>query len=437
VANREPFQARWWRGLLDAAGLFLVLYAGMNLSGILEMTTGVEGGLSTAVLAFSVFVIAGSASSRLLCTSYVWFGVFMVAYIFGGLVPPVMKGDLDVPRLIQYVGTFIYCSAVYFFIMQRGSFRLDLILNVLQIVFLINCVAALFSKSLSEYFGYSISLERATGFFYNPDETAVMALYFMVLIVTSASRASVATGSKLFLAALALILTLSKNGYLLFFVLGVAYLVARRFYGKLAVALASLLMLFPLIGPIVENNPYNLGDDQRLRIEQVLDIVSGEVDNKTTTGRLDLWSLGLERIGNTFPFGGGIGSFHRMEGAQTDVNGDWLGVHNAFLMVLGESGLVPLLALLAFLFVLASSCLASSRRLAAVGILIVLLGDMMVTHGVFVIRLHNLMLVILVVISSGAAEDIPSLRPSQITPGRLTRPSVLSNERNGAANLLD
>ena len=82
-------------------------------------------------------------------------------------------------------------------------------------------------------------------------------------------------------------------------------------------------------------------------------------------------------------------------------------MHNAFLMVLGESGLIPLLALLGFLAALLRSVLASPRWLMGLGLLVVLVGDMLVTHGVLAIRVHDLMLAIIMAIAfRGARPDV-------------------------------
>ena len=98
-----------------------------------------------------------------------------------------------------------------------------------------------------------------------------------------------------------------------------------------------------------------------------------------------------------------------MEGGFANEDGEWLGVHNAFLMVLGESGLIPLLALFAFLAALLRSVLASPRRLMGLGLMTVLVGDMLVTHGVLAIRVHDLMLAIIMAIAfRGARPEAPS-----------------------------
>jgi len=384
------------QGWLEALGLLLIVYSGMNLNGIMQFATGTLGFLSPLILGISVVVIVACASRQLVGDAYIWFSFFMLAYSLGGLLPLASGGELDSSRLIAYIGTVIYCSAVYFFIAQRGCNGLQSALAVLQILFFFDCVAVLNDGLIVSYFGIERPEERASGFFDNPNEAAVMALYFLVIIATTATRLSLATVLKFAVALAALLLTFSKTGMLLFFFLTGAFLLARRLYGILAVALVSMLALYPVIQFIVSVNPLGMTDEQVLRIEQVVDIFSGEVDNKTTTGRVELWSIGLERISKTIPLGSGIGSYHRMEGSgHLDLAGDWLGVHNTYLMVLGESGLIPFLILLGFLFVLIRTSLSGAAPLTMAGFLVVFISDMFVTHGVLTLRLHNLILAIM------------------------------------------
>jgi len=384
------------QGWLEALGFLLIVYSGMNLNGIMQFATGVLGFLSPLILGISLVVILACASRKLVGDAYIWFSFFMLAYGLGGLLPLASGGELDSTRLIAYVGTVIYCSAVYFFIAQRGRDGLQWVLTVVQILFFFDCIAVLNDGLIVSYFGIERPEERASGFFDNPNEAAVMALYFLIIIATTATRLSLATVLKLAVALAALLLTFSKTGILLFFFLAGAFLLVRRLYGILAVALVSMLVLFPIIQFIVSVNPLGMADEQVLRIGQIVDVFSGEVDNKTTTGRVELWGIGLERIGKTIPLGSGIGSYHRMEGSgHLDLEGNWLGVHNTYLMVLGESGLLPFLIFLGFLFVLIRTSLSGAYSLTMAGFLVVFISDMFVTHGVLTLRLHNLMLAIM------------------------------------------
>lgn len=391
---------------IDAIAVLLIAYGAMNLNGIAQAATGLEGYLSPIVLVCSLMLIATCYNAKLVGDSYSWFLAFGFAYFVGGMLPLVSGVvEIDRERLIAYVGTFIYCSALYFYIARRGYEGLLWVFGALQIAFFIDCIAVLNDKFIVDYFSIDRPQERASGFFDNPNEASVMALYFIILIVTTARKINFAVLLKFTVAVAALLLTFSKTGILLLMLLSAVFLCARRMYGRLVLGIFSLVLLLPAIHVFTSVNPLDLTDDQVLRIEQVVNVVGGEVDNTTTTGRVELWKEGIHRISQTIPLGSGIGSYHRMVGGgYIDLTGDWLGVHSTFLMVLGESGLIPFLIFLGFLFVLARTALLSSTALTMAGCLIVFISDMFVTHGVLSLRIHNVMLAVIMAASLHARD---------------------------------
>ena len=270
MANTKIDLARSWLHLLDGAGLFLVVYAGLNVAGIVQMATGIDGGLSAIVLACSLIVLAGCASTKWMDVTYSWFVIFMGAYLLGGLAPLVMDGAFNAPRMIGYGGTIIFSSAIYFWIVQRGTAGLDLVLRIVQVLFLLDCIAVMNTGYLGAIFAYDFPAERGTGFFHNPNESAVMAVYAMVLIVTTGAASAWVTMLKFSFVLAALALTFSKTGFFLLALLGVLYLLVRRYYFTLVVALLTGISALPLVAYIVSANPFDLTEDQRHRIEQVL-----------------------------------------------------------------------------------------------------------------------------------------------------------------------
>lgn len=198
--------------------------------------------------------------------------------------------------------------------------------------------------------------------------------------------------------------------------LGAAYLIKRRAYVTLFSLIALAVLALPLATTFVRLNPLDLLPEQLLRVEQVLSVFSGEVDDKVTTGRFGLWKLGFERIDTTFPFGNGIGNMHRMEGGYLGTDGEWLGVHNTYLMVLGEAGLVPLLLLVVFFGMFGIGALASPYSATCVGIWLVMVVNMMVAHGVLANRMANLMLasaMALIAVSAGLSGQPPKMTSAE------------------------
>jgi O-antigen ligase len=131
-------------------------------------------------------------------------------------------------------------------------------------------------------------------------------------------------------------------------------------------------------------------------------ILGGEIDTQTTSGRTLVWELGLTRILASLPWGNGLGSFHFLEGGYRNTLQEWLGIHNTYLMVLGESGLIPFLLFGTFLVRLWIGAYRSHNPFAAMGLLFALCGDMAVSHGVLGFRLADTVLAIIMVFGDRA-----------------------------------
>ena len=72
--------------------------------------------------------------------------------------------------------------------------------------------------------------------------------------------------------------------------------------------------------------------------------------------RWSLWSLGLSQISESPFFGHGITHLHRLEAAPVCQRGTICGVHNSYLMLWGEAGIIPLILLLLFIGSLLWTC---------------------------------------------------------------------------------
>ena len=68
------------------------------------------------------------------------------------------------------------------------------------------------------------------------------------------------------------------------------------------------------------------------------------MNEETTTLRSEGWEIAFGKILNRPIFGNGLGRLHNMK----DHNG--LGVHNVYLILWGESGIIPFLLLLVMIF---------------------------------------------------------------------------------------
>ena len=113
-----------------------------------------------------------------------------------------------------------------------------------------------------------------------------------------------------------------------------------------AVTLSGVIALQFLI---LKGTPLHLG--QLKRTAHVVQLMSGGgIDDEVLTQRRTLWKLG-QRLALESPIvGNGLSQLRHMHGGRMAHDGAWLGVHNLYLLLLGEAGVVPFSLYLLHLF---------------------------------------------------------------------------------------
>jgi len=203
---------------------------------------------------------------------------------------------------------------------------------------------------------------RESGVFSNPNKAGAHINYNLALVlffILNSRRWSWVFIGMLPLVLYSTVVTFSKSAMVsaLLIVLVFLFINLRGFYRlggrrrkKLSFFLAMILVAGAASGPIIVNFIQTLNKHQLARILQVGQIMSGQIDENTTTHRSTLWGEGLEIIKN-FPITGhGFGSFSKLPEGR-------LNVHNTYLMVLGEAGIFPFIALMIFVLMLYYRCL--------------------------------------------------------------------------------
>ena len=134
--------------------------------------------------------------------------------------------------------------------------------------------------------------------------------------------------------------------------------------------------------------------------------------------RPDLWKRGLAKIREAPLLGHGIGAMHSLEGAAVNQDGKSAGVHNLYLMLIGEAGIVPLslycLFLLSLLRLLwtAPCSLARDASVGVAGVMTLygMIFHHLLTNGVFIF------LAGLSCAMATACWTLPSMRAPQSVP---------------------
>ena len=270
-------------------------------------------------------------------------------------------------------------------------------------VLLFACSFVPFSPYLSTYLDFDSPEGRSTGLFGNPNETGVAALYCLVLVAYYPEKSRLITAIQALIGLTALALTFSKAGILCLGALTILVLIERRSLQLFVAAVVVFVIGGIFLQFLFDNDLFNLNREQRGRIADVLALAGGEVTTRATTGRTILWETGLWRIEDQLPWASGLGSFHSLEGGSRGSVDKWLGVHNTFLMVLGEAGLLPFAVFVAFLARIFIAGALARERLVALGFFVVLLVDMGSSHSSFGFRLSNVAVAVMMAVGARAA----------------------------------
>ena len=130
------------------------------------------------------------------------------------------------------------------------------------------------------------------------------------------------------------------------------------------------------------------------RLAQIMEIVTtGELDDDNTSSRATLWKLGLRQGLESPIVGHGLGRFHLMDRAFfSERQGVLTGVHNQYLLLLGEAGIVPLWLYLLYLLSLLRlrwTVPKSLARDAVVSWTIIIVLQAMAYHQLFQLGMYS------------------------------------------------
>ncbi|WP_147282393.1 O-antigen ligase family protein [Microvirga subterranea] len=404
---------------IDVMGLGVLLFAGLNLNGAFLLFFGTEAFLSPLILLITIIMCVRYARASYVTASYALFVSTVGSYLFFGSLAGLLASSLQTRYITSYGATLILVSAIYFWLASMREAELRRVLNILKNILFISCILVVLSDALrpfqvapeipgldAEQIMQGVeSADRASGLFENPNEAAMIALYCIVLVAALPSRTPLVRIVQGAVAVLALVMTFSKTGMLVLMLLTGLFLFTRRSFGTLILSGLGIVAAFSVLWFVFNNDLLNLSWEQRERLSDVLNLAGGEFNTRSTTGRNVLFEFGFEKIKGNLPWGSGLGEFHAMEGGIRKISGgielnEWLGIHNTYLMILGEAGIVPLLMLGGFLASVLARGVRSSHRTIIVGFTIVLMADMLVGHHVLLLRFANVVIAVILALAA-------------------------------------
>ena len=376
----------------------------VNLNDFARMLFGVERLFSELLLVCCLVVLTGLLRVRpfeALGASGVLILATLASYVCIGMAMDIVNASDPQWEAVSYLvrhlqsillilATAVGTRAVW---NRIGGERL---LKAILLVVLATCALVVASPWLIEiYVVQPFDLGgRFYGSFSNPNEAAVVCGFAAALALAflRTGRAPLLAGGGLALALAALALTFSRTVWLAMPVVLAHALLASRPRERRRLAGALVLAGVLAAPPVVRLGAESLQDPYgRMRVEQLLQAFSADsLDDIPLGGRDIFWRVGAEKVVEAPLVGNGLGRLHHLEKTWFNAEGKYFGVHNEYLMLWGEAGIIPLVLFVVFLGTLLRRGLGRERGLPLLGavggwtVIVAIYG--VTAHGVLVQR---------------------------------------------------
>ena len=334
----------------------------LNPNGLAAMATGVERAFSPVILTCCIAALGGFARMRpreaLGGPGLLILGT-LVSYLGIGSVLSLTSGpaaDPDVLGLFrQHLNSVlvILAAAVGGRVLWRrvGSERA---LWGTAVLLTGSCAVILASPLFVELLRRPPpdAMLRYFGSFADPNEAGMVAAFTVsvALVLLRRERSRLFAYAALLVALAALVATFSRTA--LFSLAGIVVVTWWHARGpeRKRIVTATTVILAVAIGLLSPGAQTMLDERRAERLNSVTEILAAPVvGDLDMEDRSVLWRMGLEEAMESPWLGSGLGTQHRLEGAWFNAQGDLLGVHNQYLILLGEAGVLPALLFVAFL----------------------------------------------------------------------------------------
>lgn len=403
-SQRPPFRVE------DYAARVFVAAAVLNANNIVYMATGIRQ-TGTVIMLISCITVIARVGQASLSLPFNLFALSILSYIVFGnfFYDSGSVESTDTSYSLTFAGTLLGVWAVASYTMHaafQGS--LEHYKSFIKTALLISTASIYLSPLLLPFWSYPplASEERLSGFFGNPNEAGFIACGALVFVMLNTQRAVWIKAALIAFCIGGLVLSFSKTAITVGIVISTIALVQslRGLAFFIVPAAAVMLVVFvqdpvAVIEALVDESFIDLSGEQRERIISIGRIVAGQIDDKVTTGRTELWEIGLQRIADRFPMGYGFDTFHHLVGGRYFLD-SWLGIHNTPLMLLGEGGIVPFVFFLLCLIVITARLLSAPEPMLAGLLFFVLLADYNSNHSALEIRYANVYLGLIIALTS-------------------------------------
>ena len=327
----------------------------------------------------------------------------ILVYVLIATTYGMLSGNVDFSLIRTYFASSVLMTAIAIHTIKssKGSANIvEFSRGVLLLVSVSIILSHYYYPYLKELPPSFTGNQRISGFFLNPNEAALSSVFFLNFILYRPYRKRIFNFSAIALALVNIAITLSKTCLILLFAsLILFFLLTHKWMPFVFMILSVPLLLLSLqsfVNTFEESDfELSLPDYPIRRLHSMSALLGGIFDSNTTSYRIDAWSRSVSVIVDYFPHGTGLGTFYHIE-APLYQKSIWQGVHNMYLMIVGEAGFVVFVLFIVcyvHLFALASS----SKDKLPLGILFNAFLFFVTSHNGFTIRF----LVVLLAIATG------------------------------------
>ena len=362
--------------LIKYSFLILCIIFLCNLNGIIFLLYRIQAPLSPLILfvcSIIIFISVFHLKVSLKSIGFQAMLLFYFSYLSIGLFSYLWDSTFIDPNTSltllfrSYISSILviaafYISAKVFIITGNVNFLLKsiLVLSLLSVLVILLGPVLGIEEAVSQNQVINMDRNRRYGLFSNPNEAGSFSAYFIVISLTSYSYFK--KGELFFLAcfvlgAYAAVSSFSKAAMIITVVLIISFVLYNLKFAKMIsganIKKPLVMALFLTISTVIIIMQFfryvdELTYDQRTRLFHTVQLFTGKFDENNTSERSELYSFAWNSIKHRPIAGYGIGVYHKMKDFP---GGNTMGVHNTYLLILGESGFIPLLLFL-FMFLM-------------------------------------------------------------------------------------
>ena len=343
----------------------LCFFVLLNIPAILQETLSIA--VSSPVSYFTFFLLGVLIFTNKIKYPKTVIILAFIASLYFSISALQYNGDYIILILI-YIKFLLYLFGLYIAIRNIDQ-------NIIIVFLLLGAITILLDTLYFRFndfqgIGYVSQYGRYAGFYLNPNTASMFCLLGYALTITKINYWKFLSIAFTFFG----FLTLSRTFMATWFLITIIYL----FYNRKYIVKTLLFLIVSAFSLITFSKELNLDTD---RFDFLVNLFSGQINNEVLNddSRQDQWTKFYDLIIDSPIIGNGFQTFST---SLTDKNAQ--GVHNSFLLILGESGFLPFLLIITVFFFLFKKCYnLRKKNLTLLLLMFVLFIQFLVSHNFF------------------------------------------------------